>query len=246
MGVLKMAVTIRLMVKSGSGVLAAVVSQLQASGIRVKSHNIAPINSDSAMLTLNADAGGGFDEGELKSKLAGIEVVQNVEEISSEQGVAAAKQPDLEVSEELVNRIVAAFPRIMSHIQNYEEQIANDRRRVEKLKRVGVEAGMKFAPKFETDSPESIPDVIDEVVLPGIGSIAEASRDGDAVVVPISLFTRRMVTSMDLFSGEGENCYFLSGFIEGLAASLPGHESVSVAETKCRANGDPACVFKLS
>ncbi|MDZ7843113.1 MAG: 4-vinyl reductase [Gammaproteobacteria bacterium] len=133
----------------------------------------------------------------------------------------------------------------MPHLQDYEEQIAKDSQRVEKLNQLGVESGQNFAADLEHGYLESISDVIDEVVLPSIVSIAEASRSGNTIVVPISLFTRRVATSMELFSGDDENCDFLCGFIEGLSSSVPGHESVSVIETRCRVDGDPACVFSL-
>lgn len=241
-----MTATIKLMVNSGSGVLAAVATKLQAAGIRIKSHSLESVNSGSSILILHAETNGGLDEAELKSTLSGIEVVQSVEEIRSGKSAPGRQKPAIEVPGALVNRIVSSFPKIMPHIQNYEEQIAKDPQKGEKLKRLGVEAGRKFVAELEHGPLESVSDVIDEVVLPGIGSIAEASRHDNTVVVPVSLFSRRVVTSMDLFSGDGENCYFLCGFIEGLSSSSPGHESVSVVETRCRANGDPACVFSLS
>lgn len=240
-----MTATIKLTVNSGSGVLAAVASRLQAAGIRVKSHSIEPVNASSSVLTLQVEVRGDIDEAELKSKLSGIEVVQGVENISAGGSVHEPQQPGVAVPEELVGRVVASFPKIMPHIQNFEEQTAKDPQRIEKLRQLGVEAGRKLVADLEHGSLDSLPAVIDEVVLPGISSIAEASRDGSTVVVPVSLFTRRVVTSMDLFSGDGETCYFLTGFIEGLATSASGHESVSVVESKCRANGDPACVFSL-
>lgn len=239
-----MTATIKLMVNNGSGVLAAVVSQLQASGIRVKSHNLEPVNNSSAMLTLNTDAEAGVDAAELKSRLSAIPVVQSVEEIGA--GTSAPATPGVEVPDELVKRIVSAYPKIMQHLQPYEEKLAKDPQRVAKLKQLGVESGRKFAAELEHGPLESVSQVIDELVLPGIGSIAEASRNGDTIVVPVSLFTRRMVTSMDLITGDDEKCDFLCGFIEGLSSSAPGYESVSVSEIRCRANGDPACVFSLS
>lgn len=242
-----MAAVIKLRVNSGSGVLSAVASRLQAAGIRVKSHSLEPVNEGSAMLTLNADSDGGVDAADLRSRLSELEVVQGVEEISSgEEAAPARRVPEVEVPADLVSRLVASYPKIMPHIQSYEEQIAKDPRRTEKLKQLGVESGRKFAAALEPGSSESLADVIDDVVLPGIGSIAEASRSGDTVVVPVSLFSRRMVTSMDLFSGDDENCDFLCGFIQGLASSAPGHEAVSATESRCRANGDPACVFSLT
>ncbi len=241
-----MTATIKLMVNSGSGVLAAVVSALQAAGVRVKSHSVEQVNSGSSMMTLQAEAAGGIDESELKSKLSAIPVVQSVEEISTGNRAPAMRTTGVSVPGDLVKRVVTSFPKIMPHLQNYEEQIAKDPQRVEKLKQLGVESGRSFAADLEHGALESVSDVIDEVVLPGIGSIAEASRSGETVVVPVSLFTRRVVTSMDLFSGDDENCDFLCGFIEGLSSSAPGYESVSVTETRCRANGDPACVFTLS
>lgn len=240
-----MTATIKLMVNSGSGVLAAVASRLQAAGIRVKSHSIEPVNASSSILTLHAEVRGDIDEADLKSKLTDIEVVQGVEKISTGDSAPERQQPGVAVPEELVSRVVASFPKIMPAIQNFEEKTAKDPQRTEKLRQLGVEAGRKLVADLEHGPLDSLPSVIDEVVLPGISSIAEASRDGSSVVVPVSLFTRRVVTSMDLFSGDGETCYFLSGFIEGLATSSPGHESVSVVESKCRANGDPACVFSL-
>lgn len=241
-----MTATIKLVVNSGSGVLAAVVSRLQAAGMRVKSHSLEPVNASSSILIVHAEGREDIDEADLKSKLSGIEVVQAVEEISSGDRAPARRQPGVEVPAELVNRLVASFPKIMPHIQNFEEQTAKDPQRVHKLRQLGVEVGRKLVAELEHGPLKSLPAVIDEVVLPGISSIAEASRDDSAVVVPVSLFTRRLVTSMDLFSGDGENCYFLCGFIEGLATSSPGNESASVVESKCRANGDPACVFSLS
>lgn len=78
-----MTATIKVMVNNGAGVLAAVASRLQAAGLRVKSHDLQPINGNSSLLTLSADAGGGFDEADLRSSLSGLEVVQSVEEISA-------------------------------------------------------------------------------------------------------------------------------------------------------------------
>jgi hypothetical protein len=96
---------------------------------------------------------------------------------------------------------------------------------------------------LETGRPESVSAVKDDVVLPAIGPIAEVSRKDHTVVGPISLFTRRVVTSADLFNGEVENCDFLCGFFEGLSAPSPGFESLLVEETRCRVNGDSACAF---
>lgn len=245
-GVSNMTATIKLMVNSGTGVLAAVASRLQTAGLRVKSHDIEPINASSAMLTLTADVTGAFDGAELRSSLSEIEVVQSVEEVSGGRLPVAPQQSASEVPGELVNRLVASFPKIMPHIQRYEEQLAKDPKRSEKLKQLGVESGRNFASSLEPGDPDSVPGLIEDIVLPAISSIAEASRKGDTIVAPISLFTRRMVTSMDLFNGEGESCGFLCGFIEGLTTSVPGFESVSVKEMRCRANGDPACVFALA
>ncbi len=241
-----MAAVIKLRVNSGSGVLSAVVSRLQAAGVRVKSHSLEPVSADSAMLTLHGDARGGIDAADLRSQLSELEVVRGIEEISTGEAAPAPQSSEPEVPGDLVGRIVASYPKIMPHIQSYEERIAKDPQRVAKLKQLGVESGRNFAAALEPGSSESLTDVIDDVVLPAIGSIAEASRSGDTVVVPVSLFSRRVVTSMDLISGEDENCDFLCGFIQGLASSSPGHESVSVTESRCRANGDPACVFALT
>ncbi len=241
-----MATTIKLRVNSGSGVLSAVVSRLQAAGVRVKSHSLEPVSGDSAMLTLHTDAGAGIDAADLRSQLTELAMVQGVEEISTGEAASAGRPSGLEVPGDLVDRIVTSYPKIMPYIQSYEERVAKDPQRVAKLKQLGVESGRKFAAALDPGSSETVTDVIDDVVLPAIGSIAEASRSGDTVVVPVSLFSRRVVTSMDLFSGDDENCDFLCGFIQGLVSSSPGHESVSVTETRCRANGDPACVFSLT
>lgn len=241
-----MTATVKLIVNSGSGVLAAVAARLQNAGLRVKSHNVEPINGSSVVLTLTADAAGSFDETELKTSLTGIEVVQSVEKIDTGQTTRRRERSVADVPDDLIGRLTDSFPRIMSHIQSYEERLANDPRKNDKLRQLGVESGRRLAASLSIGNPESISDVIDGVVLPAIGSIAEASRDGDTIVVPISLFTRRVVTSMDLFNGEGESCGFLCGLIEGLSASSPGFESVSVKETRCRASGDSSCVFSLT
>lgn len=240
-----MTTTIKLMVNSGSGVLAAVAACLQTVGLRVKSHDIAPINGNSSMLTLRANATA-FDEAELRSNLSQLGVVQSVEGIEAGQRAAGPRGAAGDIPADLVNRLVESFPRIMPIIQSYEEQIAKDPRRSDKLKQLGTESGRRFAASLEAGQPESVSDVIDSVVLPAIGPIAEASRKDDTVVVPISLFTRRVVTSMDLFNGEGEHCDFLCGLIEGLSTSPPGFESLSAKETRCRVNGDPTCVFSLT
>jgi len=240
-----MTATIKLMVNSGSGVLGAVAVCLQTAGLRVKSHDIDPISGSSSMLTLTASTTG-FDEADLRSNLSRLEVVQSVEGIDAGQQAAAPRGAAGDVPGELVNRLVAEFPKIMPTIQSYEEQLAKDPHRSHKLKQLGAEAGRRFAASLEAGRPESVSAVIDDLVLPAIGPIAEASRKDDTVVVPISLFTRRVVTSMDLFNGEGENCNFLSGLIEGLSTSAPGFESLSVKESRCRAHGDPACVFSLA
>lgn len=241
-----MTATIKLMVTSGSGVLAAVASQLQAAGIRVKSHNVEAADDGGSMLTVSGDVTGGFDEADLRGRLSGVEVVRRIEEISSAADQVAGPAPAAKIPDALVDRIVAAYPKIMPHIQNYEEQLTKDPDKADKLRQLGVEAGLKLGAQRQSGASGSLSELIDEVLVPVVGSIAEASRDGDTVVVPVSLFTRRVVTSMDLFSGENENCDFLCGLIEGMAASVPGYESISVTETRCRANGDPVCVFSCS
>lgn len=245
-GVLIMTATIKLLVRSGSGVLSKVASQLQTQGLRVKSHDLQPVNDSSVMLTLNTVSQEEIDEAGLKTLLADIDVVLGVEEISRAVSTAAQTTPAVEVPAELVERLVSSFPKVMSHIQNYEENIAKDPLKTDKLKRLGLETGHRLGNTPEADAPESLQGLIDDVVLPGIAQLAEASRDGETIVVPISLFTRRVVTSMDLIGGDDEQCYFLCGLIEGLAGSRPGYESVSVVESSCRANGDSTCVFSLS
>lgn len=236
-----MTAQIRLMVNSGSGVLAAVVNELQALGIRVKTHALDAMSNTSALLTLQAEAAADTDLAELRSRLSGLPVVQRVEDVTFEQRKAPVEKTG--IADELVERVSASYPKIMPHVQAYEEELAKDPRRREKLHELGAAVGATLAAQHDDGIPEDRNEVIDTVVVPRLGAIAEASREGEAVVVPISLFTRRMVTSMDLFSGDDENCWFMCGLIEGMIAAAPGQEAVKVEETKCRANGDSACVF---
>ncbi len=241
-----MTISIQLMVNAGSGVLAAVVTQLQASGIKVKSHKLERVNDKSSLLTMNAESTSVLDKAELKSNLSSIPVVQSIEELDLSTIAPARTEPEIEVPADVVDRVVAAFPRIMPLIQNYEEQVAKDPQRTAKLNKLGLATGKQFSADWNIDTLETKADVIDKMIIPKIGQIAEASRQDDTVVVRISLFTRRHVTSMDLIGGENENCYFLCGLIEGMASSVPSFASVSVDEQKCRANGDDNCVFVLN
>ncbi|HSH42393.1 MAG TPA: hypothetical protein VK973_09765 [Arenicellales bacterium] len=242
-----MSAVIKLTVNSGAGVLASVVSRLQAAGVRIRSHSLESLDGGGAVLTLHAATGAGIDEAALRSALSDIDAVRSVDEIDAgEGGVPTGLDDSPEIPGDLVERLVSSFPRVMTHLQAYQERIAGEPRRADMLKQLGIQAGRRFASAVEHGPIKTVADVIDDVVLPGIGSIAEASRNGEAVVVPVSLFTRRMVTSMDLLGGDDESCDFLCGFIQGLASSAAGYESLSVAETRCRARGDPACVFAFT
>jgi len=238
--------TIKLMVRSGSGVLSAVASRLQGSGIRVKSHSIEAVDENNALLIVSAESAEPVDEAAVRSALGDVEGVRSIEDVSAQVGQPGAPSAGVEIPAELVDRITHSFPKIMPHIQNYEEKLASDPQKSDKLRQLGVDTGRKLGTGADSSAPESVDQLIDEVILPAVEHIAEASRDGEKVVVPVSLFTRRVVTSMDLFSGEGEKCEFMCGLLEGLAVSTPGFERMSVTEAQCRANGDSACVFKFA
>ncbi|MDX1410442.1 MAG: hypothetical protein R3330_19965, partial [Saprospiraceae bacterium] len=147
----------------------------------------------------------------------------------------------------VVDQIVAAYPKILHIVDAFEAEIKDAGERARRMVTLGEQVGLRMMQgKTDLDDCNNIRDAL-AVVIPILKPLADAHAIGPEIHIRISIFTRRQVNTMDLvFGSEASKCDFLTGFIQGLVNSAPMLPQVQVTESMCRTNGDEECVFRVA
>jgi len=245
------AVEITVILDGSAGGMARVVAALKRFGLAFAGHHIESIGEDRSRLTISAD-GRAVPE-ELRQSLGEIKGVVEVADIRSEGGgdarqEAAPEPVPVTGINELSDRIVADYPRILRYIDSYEQAIPSNQERAEQLRLLGRQVGGKLgANDTQLHEAQTLHEALENGVVPILDRIAEPEVVGSDIRVRLSIFTRRQVNTMDLvFGGEASRCDFLSGMIEGMIAGVESLPNVHVEETNCRTNGDEHCLFRIT
>jgi len=244
-------VQITVILDGSAGGMARVVAALKRFGLAFSSHHIESIGDERSQLTVSAEGRAVAEE--LRQNLGEIKGVAEVVDIRSEGadgGRREAAPEPIQVTgiDELSDRIVADYPKILRYIDSYEEAIPSSQNRSEQLRLLGRQVGGKLgandAPLHEA---QTLHEALERGVVPILDRIAEPEVVGSDIRVRLSIFTRRQVNTMDLvFGGEASRCDFLSGMIEGMIAGAESLPNVHVEETSCRTNGDEHCLFRIT
>ncbi|HSH44059.1 MAG TPA: V4R domain-containing protein [Arenicellales bacterium] len=245
-----MAVEITVILDGTAGGMTRVITALRRAGLRFSGHHIEAVGDDRSRLTVNAD--GTAAAGELREMLAGVKGVAEVVRIGTDDSAPGEPAPVPVVNaaglDEFADRLVNEYPRILRHIDAFEQALPRDQDLGQQLRELGWLVGGKLgAQDSALQEAGTLKAALEESVVPILDRIAEPEVVGDSDIrVRLSIFTRRQVNTMDLvFGGEASRCDFLSGMIEGMVAKAPAVADVKVEETSCRTNGDEYCLFRV-
>ena len=249
-----MATQIVLNLDSQPGSMARAITALRRFGLTLSKHRIAPVSDGLFRLVILAE--GPFSERELTDSLEKIRGVQEVVRVGVTHTDSApsgnkAKPVGRGVSGSTVDpvdEIISSFPRILSIIEGYEQQVRHFGNRKARLKDLGGRVGRKMISNDESiKSATTIHEALQNAVVPALKPISDIEAFGSELRVRISIFTSRQVNTMDLdFSGEASHCDFLSGIIQGMINVSDILPEVFVEEHACRTNGDDFCLFRVS
>jgi predicted hydrocarbon binding protein len=246
------AVEITVILDGTAGGMTRVITALKRFGLTFSGHHIEPVGDNRSRLTISAEGHAVADE--LRAKLAEVKGVNEVVSIGSGGESAAPRReaPPAAAAvsglEDFAARLVNDYPRILRHIDAFEQALPGNQDLGQQLRRLGRLVGGRLG---EGDAAlheaGTLHEALEKSVVPVLDRIAEPEVVGSDIRVRLSIFTRRQVNTMDLvFGGEASRCDFLSGMIEGMIASVSGIPDVQVEETSCRTNGDEYCLFRVA
>lgn len=247
-----MAVEITLILDGTAGGMARVVTALKRFGLTFSGHHIEPAGENRSRLTVNAEGSAVADE--LREKLAAVKGVTEVLQIGSGNSSAAAQReravrPAAQAAglENFANRLISDYPRILRHIDAFEEALPGNQDLGENLRRLGRLVGRKLGEQDPAlHEAGTLHEALENSVVQILDRIAEPEVVGSDIRIRLSIFTRRQVNTMDLvFGGEASRCDFLSGMIEGMIEGVSSLPNVRVEEASCRTNGDEYCLFRV-
>ncbi len=255
-----MAVEITVILDGSAGGMARVITALKRFGLTFTGHRIESMGDERSRLTVSAE--GSAVAAEVRDRLAQVKGVVEVVQIGS--GGAAptqirreAPQPATPRSmpqgqpvglEDLAERVVEDYPKVIRHIDAFEQTIPNRDELAPQLRQLGRLVGGKLGAQDPTlQEAHTLHEALENSVVQILDRIAEPEVVGSDIKVRLSIFTRRQVNTMDLvFGGEASRCDFLSGMIEGMVDGVSGLPDIRVEETSCRTNGDEHCTFHVS
>lgn len=233
--------------------MARVITALKRFGLSFAGHRIEPLADDRSRLTISAEGSAVADE--VRERLAQVKGVVEVLRIGTGGGSAPARRESPRPApaaqavgfEEFADRVVADYPRILRHIDAFEQAIPEPADLSPQLKRLGKLVGGRLGEKDASlQEARTLHEALENSVVQILDRIAEPEVVGSDIRVRLSIFTRRQVNTMDLvFGGEASRCDFLSGMIEGMIEGVSGLPDIFVEETSCRTNGDEYCVFHV-
>ena len=252
-------VTVILTVEDRPGILSSAVTSLRRFGLTFERHRTHE-EQTSGRRRMVIEANGVLTDPEgLAGRLAAIRGVVGVDPIgagTTAAGPSPSPGPEMapprpsavKVSEELVQAMLADYPRIMGQFQQFELSLPADDRQTPQ-RELGYRLGLALAERHRAGLEASLDlgRTLENVVVPALERLAQAQVTADdALEVPISVFTRRYLNSMDLtFGAELDHCWFLGGLVQGLLERSPHLGPVRVTEERCRAVGDETCLFRI-
>ncbi len=257
--------TISVLIERAPGSLARVVASLRKTGLSFRGHHLEP-TSDPAQSLLTLSVDGRVVGGELAQALSEVRGVLQILRVDTNSAAGHAERtrprsmdtrhsagPEVVEAaaikpEELAERIITAYPRILPLIENFEDRIQNNSDRSRRLTKLGERVGKGLAaPRWANVSAETVHEALQRVVVPALEPIADAEAHGADLRVRISIFTRRQTNTMDLvFGGEAARCDFMVGMIQGMINASSSLPHVTVDEARCRTNGDEYCLFRVN
>lgn len=256
-----MAVEITVILDGSAGALARVITALKRFGLTFAGHHIEPVGGDRSRLTVGAEGTALLDA--LYDELARIKGVAEVVRIDSD-GVARltappesprsapprrpapAADPKARGLEDLAKRLVADYPRIVGHLDAFEQTITSREDLAPRLRRLGKLVGGQLGEQDPTLlAANTLNEALETSVVQVLDRIAEPEVVGSDIRVRLSIFTRRPMSSTEP-GGEASRCEFLSGMIEGMIDAVAVLPAVRVDETSCRTRGDEYCTFHIS
>lgn len=255
-----MAVEITVILDGSAGGMARVITALKRFGLTFSGHRIEAMGDKQSRLTVSAE--GSAVAAEVRDRLAQVKGVVEVVQIGSggaapaqvrrEAPQRAAERPMAEGRtvglEDLAERIVSDYPKIIRHIDAFEQTVPNRDDLAPELRRLGRLVGGRLGGEDPMlQEAHTLHEALENSVVQILDRIAEPEVIGSDIRVRLSIFTRRQVNTMDLvFGGEASRCDFLSGMIEGMIKGVSGLPDIRVEETSCRTNGDEYCTFHIS
>lgn len=248
-----MAVEITVILDGTAGGMARVITALKRFGLSFMGHRIESMGDDRSRLTVSAEGNALADE--VREKLAQVKGVVEVLQVGAAGAAPARRRSTRSESarragglEDFADRVVADYPRILRHIDAFEQAVPDPQDLSPQLKRLGKLVGGKLGVNDAAlQAAQTLHEALENSVVQILDRIAQPEVVGSDIRVRLSIFTRRQVNTMDLvFGGEASRCDFLSGMIEGMIEGVSGLPDIYVEETSCRTNGDEYCVFHIS
>ena len=159
------------------------------------------------------------------------------EAMRSEAPLPEPPAPEGTVVDDMVQKIVDAYPDIVGLVLELDQTLTSETRE-EVLAALGEEVGAEVfrARHANMRVPSSISQGLQLAIVPSVNLFALAKAQGNRLDVPACPFCRNLRSS-------SPRCHFLAGFVQGMLNSIPGLEAVWVHETLCRAKGDDTCTF---
>lgn len=238
-------IEISLQVAQASGILGKAAALLLESGLRYGKHRQNADSSGHPELIIEAE-GEHIERELLQSQLSEIEGVLEVNHILIAPKADATKVQLVQDTEtELVADILRTWPNFIEQLQAFEDAQPH-REREQKVGNLGKQIGRRMADLYpQLRDLDSIPAVLTDVIVPACQGIAQCKAQDNALMVPVSIFTKRLNGMNLLFHGEPDTCYFMVGFIQGLFDMARGLPPMKVQETRCKATGDSYCLFEV-
>jgi len=247
------AVEVTVILDGTAGGMARVIAALKRLGLTFSGHRIEPLDDTRSRLTVKAE--GEAAAARLREEIARIKGVAEVVQIGSDEESSAvrhdaAARPTAPTGrlEDFADRLVKDYPRILAHIDAFEQALPADRDAGQQFWRLGRRVGTKLGGQDPTlRQAETLDEALENSVVPVLGGVAEPEVvDGD-IRLRVSIFTRGQGNAIEpASSSAASRCEFLSGVIEGLLDGAPGIPDVQVREIRCRNRGDEYCLFRMS
>lgn len=228
-----------------------VVAALRHGGLRFDAYQTDAWEPGCTRLTLNGEADVP-SLAEISDEVLAVEGVTEILDLRVPGGGSLrseeAPRPDEEEDDDpWVTRVVRAYPKIVSLVQEFEQSLRPEEHEHGTTK-LGVEVGRRIAARHPSLSRvDSVPAALETVVVPQLRPLVESKVEGGDLEVVRSAFARHTAHLMYLpFVQHSHRCYFLTGLIMGMLKAAPRLPRIRVDEIRCRQAGDSACFFRIT
>lgn len=236
-----------LKVRRAAGALAGVADVLNNHGFYLDEHKLVPRDEETAEIRILATGEGDFQS--LRGEIAAVPAVVEVVEI----GLApeAEEQAEPETTPEAppdpwVHRLIREWPNVLPVLKEFSAPLGETDFE-HKLTCLGVDVGaVIYGRRAPANPPTSVEAGLSQIVEPVLSDLAKSKARGKTLrVTETDLASSDRVDMLFLPVEDKPYCCFISGLVAGMLNATPGMPRVRVEETRCLAQGDHVCDFKV-